>query len=456
MPDPRFDLVIRNGRILTPLDIFEADIGISDGTIQCLSTALQGEGREEIDASNFLVMPGLVDTDVRFQFEQFGSASADDAASATRAAALGGVTTVVDTAVQAPGGTLAGALKDRRDEVAGALNVDCTLQPLITEWNEATRREIRDLVAEGTPSFGVDGPLLGDAGILLELFQETSRVGGTVVVQPDDPQVAERLARPLRREGRTGMEYGASVHSPHGEALAVETAVTLAGMTRGNLHLQRVTTAEGLAAAWAGRCRGVNVSVGTALPYVTLRSPEQPSPLHWCQPPLRSSHDVEVLWNGLAGGQIEVLSSGHRNFPARDKQKAASDFSRIPQGIPGIDVLLPLILHHGVRGNRISLKQVVQLLATNPALILGLFPAKGRLQIGSDADLVLIDTEREAVLKTGRHPAGADHSPYEGQTVRGIAVATILRGNVLVRKGEFVADSPLGKLITRQPLEENY
>ncbi|MBI4872475.1 MAG: amidohydrolase family protein [Candidatus Riflebacteria bacterium] len=451
------DLVIKNGIVVGPLSAYPAEIGVAGGRIVELAEKLEAGSARVLDARGGFVLPGLVDLHTHF-----GAGGTDDFGSGTREALAGGVTTVVDCAMQAPGQTLTAALEARRVLAASQSYADYTFHLTVTEWNEATRREVRELVGSGHPSFEfhqtggclLDLPALDDAA-LFELLQETAKLGATVVLRPGNRAASAVLASQLGRDVPLGFEKLGDVFTAALEAEGIRRALALADATDANLLVGPLSSREAVAALSWGRASGVNAAGETSPHYLLPHFAAGAGVLGTCRPPVRTEEDALALWHAAATGDVEVIASGHR-APSRQLKTAVSDATRLEAGFPSIAWTLPLLFSEGFRQSHVTLTRLVQLLSTNPAMLLGMFPAKGILQVGSDADLVVLDPEKECAVSLAANRAGWDHTPYEGHVLRGTPVATVLGGAVVFAEGELTGKPGQGKLVHRHPLEEVY
>jgi dihydropyrimidinase len=449
------DLVIKNGVIVGPHSCYPADLGIEGGRIVQLAEKLEPGESTVLDAAGAFLLPGVVDLHTHF------ATSGADFEAGTRAAAAGGVTTVVDFAVQSAGKSLGEALDARKAQAAGHALADYAFHLTPVEWTEALRREIREAIGNGHPSFEFhlaagclpDVPALDDAA-LYELFQETAKLGGTVVVRPGNACLSALLTRQLARDRVPTVEHLQQLYPAEAEADGVRRAIALADLTDANLLLGPLSSRLAAAALADGRATGVNVAGETGTAYLLRELLTAPAERLGTRPPLRSPDDAEALWHAAVSGDIEVVSSGHRTCALDARLAGASDLARLEPGFSGVGLTLPLLFSEGVRRGRMTLSRLVQLLSTSPALLAGLFPAKGILQVGSDADIVVMDPEREWIVPAGG--SGEDASPFAGLALRGAPRVTILRGQIVVEGEQWRAQPGVGQLARRRPLDEIY
>ncbi|MBI3891347.1 MAG: amidohydrolase family protein [Candidatus Wallbacteria bacterium] len=450
------DLVIKNGVVVGPGSQFEADLGIEGGRIVQLADKIEPGSAEVLEARGMFVLPGAIDLHTHI-----GLGAADDFESGTRAAARGGVTCIVDCAPQLPGKSLLQSLEVRKSEAAGRAYVDFALHAAPAVWSEAVRREIREAVAEGITTFEVQlAPsciaglsALADAA-LYELLHETAKVGATVIARPGNAGVASAVAARLRPDGLADARRLSEVFPAVAEAEGIRRVAALAELVTGNLLAGPVSGAEAAAAVAEARARGINVTGETAPHYLLRALLGEERPELAVLPPLRTAVESEQLWHALAGGDIEVVSSGHR---ARAKAgTSGKDVLELDAGLPGVELLLPLLFSEGVRRGRMTMSRLSQVTSTNPAMVAGLFPGKGILQIGSDADIVLLDPERDWTVSRETLATVSDLVPFDGLALKGCVFATVSRGKIVRRGEEFLGQPGHGVFVRRQPLEELY
>ena len=454
------DTKIIGGKIVTAKQIYKADIGISRGMISHIQTRLEQSAKETINASGMLIFPGIIDAHVHLNLPAGGTMTAEDFESGTKAAACGGVTTIIDFAAQEKGGTLADAIEARRAEADGKVAIDYALHVVPTDWNKRTAAEMAKLTSSGFSSFKMymiyakAGLMSGDAAIFSAL-EQTARYGGMVTVHAESAAVLDLLIE--RFHNKTAMKkYSAYCHvlsRPNFiESEAITRAATWAEATGGRLYIVHMSTKEGVEIVRQAKARGVNVYAETCPHYLLFDDSiykKADGYLYATAPQVKKQADQKALWRGLADGIISTVATDNCTFSRKQKNRWRGDFTKIPCGLPGVETLLPLLYSYGVGRKRITLSQMVELLTENPAKLFGLFPKKGAIGIGTDADLVIFDPGKNVTISHKSLQTDCDWSPYEGMKVKGYPIMTICRGKIVAKDGKFVGQNGYGKLLKR-------
>lgn len=456
-----FDLVLSNGTMVTAETVCRGDVGIEGGRIAAIGTGLVG--REMIDATGMLVLPGAVDEHVHLQMPLGELTSSDDFYTGTVAAACGGTTTVIDFAEPRSGQSLLEALAERQAEAEGRVVIDYGLHMTLCRADDRTLAEVPASIEAGSASFKLymayDRLRLGD-GELLRVLAVLRSSGGRPLVHAENHEAIAYLTAQALAEGRTGPETHPRTRPAVMEAEAIHRLLALAWLTGTPLMLAHLSCALGLEAVRAARARNQPVWVETCPQYLLLDEEEYHRPgfeaaKFVMAPPPRSEVDRAALWAGLAAGEVDTVATDHCPFfYATQKTWGLGDFSRIPGGIPGVETRLALLYSYGVRTGRLSMERWVEVCCTNPARRFGLAPRKGTLSIGADADIVLFDPERRVLLSYQGLHHNVDYCPYEGWEVQGYPVLVLSRGEVIVRDGEFVGMAGRGRFLPTAPLEE--
>jgi dihydropyrimidinase len=453
-----FDLVITNGNLVTAEATSLADLGISDGRIVEIGTELSG--LRKIDAAGRLVIPGAVDEHVHLQMPVGEFSSSDDFYTGTVAAACGGTTTVLDFVEPEPEQGLTGALADRRAEADGRAVFDYGLHMTLSRADDQTLAQIPDSIQAGAASFKLymayDGLRLDDGGLLRALTVLREHGGRTLVHAENHHAIAFLTAQALA-EGRTGPENHPLTRPDHMEAEAIHRLLALAHVTGTPLVLAHLSCALGLEAVRAARARGQTVWIETCPQYLLLdegefRRPGFEGAKFVMAPPPRTEKDRAALWAGLASREVDTVATDHCPFFFESqKVRGRHDFSKIPGGAPGIETRLSLLYTHGVRTGHLTLERWVEVCCTAPARRFGLAPQKGTLAVGADADIVIFDPNRRAVLSVDSLHQNVDYCPYEGWEVQGYPTTVLSRGEIIVNDGEFTGSPGRGRYLHTTP-----
>lgn len=448
----QFDLIIRNGTVVTASDTARCDVGIRDGQIAMLGERL-GDGRETIDASGRLVMPGGIDSHVHMaQPSGPGIMMADDFESGTRSAAFGGNTLVMPFCLQQKGQTLRQALQEYHAKAEGRCHVDVSFHLIIADPTPSVLgQELPALVDHGYTSFKVfmTYPDLALTDYqLLEVFSTARETGALVMVHAENYDAIRFLTDQLERAGKIAPKYHATSRPIPVEREATHRAISLAELIDVPIMVVHVSNGEAIEEIRRARGRGLKVFGETCPQYLVLTEKDldglnMEGAKYVCSPPPRDQASQEACWLGLQTGVLQTFSSDHCPFrydaPAgKLAAKSRTSFRWVPNGIPGIETRLPILFSEGVGKRRISINDFVALTSTNHAKMYGLHPKKGTIAIGSDADIAIWDPSRKVTISQSLLHQGADYTPYEGLEVTGWPVTTIVRGRVVVR------DSALG------------
>jgi len=451
-----YDLVIRGGTLVTPAETFTADLGIRGGRIAALGRGLAGD--HSLDAAELLVVPGAVDPHVHLQTPVGATQSSDDWASGTRAAACGGTTTLIDFVEPDLGASLLEALAARQAQAEGAAVIDYGLHMTLLKTPPAVLAEIQAVVQAGCPSFKTyltyEGFYLDDPSFLSAL-EGVAAAGGLVLVHAENHALIERLRQRLPAAGQTAPRYHARSRPVGAEAEAVERAAALAEAAGCPLYVVHISTDRGAAAVARARRRGQAVYGETCPQYLLLTEAELDRPgfegaKFVCSPPLRPAGHGDALWRGLADGNLQTVGTDHCPFFYQgQKDLGRAVFTEVPNGLPGVEARLALLYTFGVGTGRLTLNQWVQVCCANPARIFGLYPRKGTLMPGADADLVLFDPNAAVTLSPERLHENVDYTPYDGLALRGYPRLTLARGQVLAEDGAYVGPPGGGRFLKR-------
>ena len=452
-------LKITNGTIVTPFETLKADIGIANDKITAIGDLSTLSAEKTLDARGMYVFPGIIDVHTHFETMGGGGVkTADNFFTGTRAAALGGVTTIIDFTKQEKGEFVKEAVHRRYLQARDQVCIDFGLHSLFTDLSQDSFNAIPDVVMDGYSTLKLfttykkTGFLVED-GELLETIRKAHASKGMVILHAENDALCEYYTQKNIAEGKLSPEYHPLSRPNITEEEAVSKAALFAKHTKSLLYIVHLTTAEGADIIKQSRSKGVQIMAETCPQYLVLTDDkylETNGHYHIATPPLRKKTDQDKLWEGIQEGSISVVSTDHCSFTTAQKDKGKESFKDVPPGIPGTETLLPLMHHFGVNHNRISLNKLVEVLCHNPAKIFGMYPNKGTLIIGTDADIVIFDPNKKVRLGTDTLHMGSDYSPYEGIEVQGYPSTTILRGNIIVENGQFLGEKGFGQFIRRK------
>jgi dihydropyrimidinase len=457
------EILLKGGTLVTASETREGDLLVRGGKIVEIGQGLQTTG-QVLDVTDHLVMPGGIDSHVHLShpIDKLGIKTADDFFTGTIAAACGGVTTIIDFALQRQGDSLAETLESRVGEVRDEAVIDYSLHPIVTDVRAETLAEIPSLIGEGFPSFKVmmtyAGKRVNDTG-LLNVLEATSQHGGIVYLHCENDAAVTHLIDRYSKRGDTAPHFHELSRPALVEAEATYRAICLAELMGASICIAHVTNAGAASHIRNARERGLPVVAETCPQYLTLTKevfdPSRgfESAKFVCSPPMRGEEHREALWDALKEGGLQQVASDHAPFRFSDqKTLGRGDFTRIPNGLPGIETRLPLVFTNGVKAGRIDVNRFVELVSTNPAKIFGMYPEKGSLDIGTDADLNVTDPNREVEVDHEILHSAMDYSPYEGMRLAGFPTWTMSRGDIIVGQGEPQGDRGRGQLVQRSPL----
>ena len=451
-----YDIVIKNGMIVTAQGTIVGDLAIIGEKIAQIDSVIDTPASVTLDAEGKYVLPGLIDSHTHFSAPDTGPAPVDDFTSGSQAALFGGVTTILEQPdPPSESCSLAQQLHRLQAQAENCCYVDYSFHPVFSG------SDLDQTIAQGVTSLQVELAAEGSQGeaFLAQEFLDMQKAGGLTLVRAEDRQSRHILYR-LYGERQMLSPYAYALAQPN-TAEAQATARVLAAAAAADeapVYLVNLSCREALAEVRAARARGQRrIFVDTCPQYLLLDSrlylDGSSGANYVMDPPLRSPADTQALWEGLAGGAIQTLSSDHRAYTQAQKfapgPAGTWDFRCCPPGIPGVEQRLDLLYQYGVLAGRLSIERLVAVCSTNPARIFGLYPAKGLLAPGSDADIVLYDGEQQHTLDQTRSHGRGDWCPYQGRRIKGGVDAVLLRGKLVVEKGRLLADSPAGRFFRR-------
>ena len=451
--------LIKNGTVVTATDQYRGDVLVQDEKIAVIGTSLDIEADKVIDAAAKYVLPGGIDVHTHLDMPFGGTTSADDFETGTRAAAFGGTTSVVDFAIQYRGQTLHHAWEAWMKKAEGKAVVDYGFHMIMTDLNDQTELEMDALVRQGVTSFKLfmayPGVFMLDDASIFRALLRTGNNGGTICMHAENGGVIDVLVQRVLAEGKTAPRYHALTRPARAEAEATHRAIALAEIAGVPVYIVHLSAAEALEMVAEARDRGLPAFAETCPQYLFLSYDNYEEPgfdgaKYVMSPPLREKASQDRLWRGLAFDDLQAISTDHCPFCMKEqKVLGRNDFSRIPNGAPGIETRMSLVYDGGVRAGRISLNRFVELTSTSPAKIFGLFPRKGTIAPGSDADIVVFDPDRTITLSADTLHMNVDYNPYEGRQVTGATDTVLARGRVVIDNGRFVGRPGSGSFLKR-------
>lgn len=455
-------LLIKNGRIITAADDFTGDLFIEGETITAIGTSLPVKADTTIDAKGLLVLPGGIDPHVHLDMPFMGTFSSDTHETGTRAALFGGTTTVIDFVLQKQGHTLHEALAEWNSRARGTAVGDYSFHMAVTDYNDTTKKEIGQMVQEeGITSFktfmAYKGALMIDDRQMTALMQEVKRQGGLVTVHATNGDMIDYLIAQHRAEGKLSPLYHYLSQPEITEAEASGRFADIAYYTGCPGYIVHLTCEGALNNVRNAMRRNQTVFVETCIQYLLLDADLYEKDFEaakWVMsPPLRKAKDRETLWAGISQGLVRVVATDHCPFFWKQKLMGSADFSKIPNGHPAIENRMELLYSEGVHKGRISLNKYVEVACTNAAKIFGLWPRKGTIAPGSDADIVLFDPNEKHTLSASTHHMNVDYSAYEGWELTGKVKTVLLRGRVAVDDNKCLVEKGYGRFISRAKVD---
>ena len=450
-------ILIKNGTVVTAADFHRADVLIEGEHVKAIGHGLATDGAEVIDAKGMFVLPGGIDPHVHLDMPFMGTFSSDNYETGTRAALHGGTTTVIDFILQTQGKSLRHALEQWQGRMQGNLFGDLSWHMAVTDFNDETKKEVKEMIEqEGITSFktfmAYKGALMIDDRQMVGLMNEVKAQGGLVTVHATNGDMIDFLVQKHRAEGKMAPLYHYLSQPEITEAEASGRFADMAWHTGVPAYIVHMTCEGALNHVRDATRRNQRVLAETCIQYLLLDASlyEQADGAKWVMsPPLREKKDQAALWGAIEQGSIQVVATDHCPFMMAQKAMGSADFSKIPNGHPAIEHRMELLFSEGVNKKRISLNKFVEVTATNPAKIFGMFPRKGTIGIGSDADIVILDPNEKHTLSAKTHHMNVDYSGYEGMQLTGKVKTVILRGQVAIDKGEVKIKKGYGQFIKR-------
>ncbi|HEX8296101.1 MAG TPA: dihydropyrimidinase [Chthoniobacteraceae bacterium] len=455
-------LLIKNGRVVTADRDELADVFCEGETITRVGPGLDVPAETEvIDATGKLIFPGFIDPHVHIYLPFMGTLSKDSYLTGSEAALVGGTTTLIEMCCPSRAEEPLAGFELWMKQAAGKSACDYTFHMGVTKFDDGTEAQLREIVRRGIGSFKIFLAYQGAFGIddreLYRTLKLARELGVIVTAHCENETLIAEQQRELLAAGVTGPAGHYESRPPRVEAEGVHHLMTFAELTGASIYIVHLSCEEALREALAGKARGVRVAIETLIQYLLLDKTDAERPdfegaKFVMSPPLRDRRNQSVLWEALRDGLIQTVATDHAPFDfATQKQMGRDDFTKIPNGIPSLEERIKLLYSHGVRMGKISLQQLVDVASTQAAKLFGLFPCKGTIAPGSDADLVIFDPDFRNKISASTHRMNVDYSAFEGWEITGRAETVTLRGKVMVRDGKFVGAHGTGRFLARSP-----
>ena len=455
-------VLIKNGRVVTAVDDYHADLFIEGETVSMIGKNLNVKAEKEIDAEGKLVIPGGIDPHTHMDMPFGGTKSCDDFETGTRAAAFGGTTTLIDFAIQTKGRSTFEALETWHKKADGKTAIDYGFHMIITDMEEERLHEMRTLADEGVTSYKLfmayPGVLYVDDGTIFRAMRKAGDDGTVICMHAENGIVIDEIIKYALKKGQTAPKYHALTRPTRMEAEGVHRAISIAEVAGVPVYIVHLSCADALEQVVLARDRGVYAMAETCPQYLFLdhsyyEKEGFEGAKYVMTPALREKWNQDELWRGLKFGDLQSISTDHCPFCLKEqKELGINDFSKIPNGAPGVENRMSLVFNGGVVEGRIDLNKFVELTSTAAAKTFGLFPRKGTIAVGSDADIVIFDPNRKETISVNNpctHHMAVDYSTYEGFEVTGFTETVLSRGKVIIEKNKYKGQKGDGRFIKR-------
>ncbi|MBQ8860292.1 MAG: dihydropyrimidinase [Ruminococcus sp.] len=450
------NILLRGGTVVSGVNAKKLDVLISGSKILKVGKFLNTKDAKVVDVSGKLIFPGFIDSHTHFDLEVSDTVTADDFSSGTKAAVCGGTTTVIDFATQNRGETLSQALNNWHIKAFSHSSCDYAFHMAISDFNENSKEELKAMFEQGVSSFKAymtyDAMKLNDEE-LFSLLSSLKALGGIVGVHCENDGIIKSLTKDKKENGTLSVLTHPKVRPDLCEAEAVCRLLSIAKAVDVPVVIVHLSSKEGLDVVRKFRESGSKVYVETCPQYLLLDESRYElkgleGAKYVCSPPLRKKDDCKALWKALKSGEVNTVATDHCSFTLDQKSVGLDDFSKMPNGLPSVETRPVLMYTYGVCKKRISLEQMCRLLCENPAKLYGMYPKKGVIRVGSDADIVVFDPKADSFITKNTHHSRADYTPYEGVRTKGKVESVYLRGKEVVKNGELVLENK-GKYVSR-------
>ena len=454
--------LIKNGHIFTAVDSYVADILIDDGKIRTIGVDLAAQADKTVDATGKYVIPGGIDPHTHLDMPFGGTVTCEDFHTGTVAAAAGGTTTIVDFAMQQRGHSLLEGLEEWHKKADGRAAIDYGFHLIILDLPETRLPELDDMVRQGVSSFKMfmayPGAVMVDDDIIFRAMVRAADNGALVCLHAEHGHMIDVLVKRALAKGNTAPKFHASTRPAVAEAEATHRAIRMAEVAGAPVYFVHLSCNEALQEVQAARARQNYVYAETCPQYLTLDNSMYDQEgfegaKYVLTPPLRDKWHQAVLWNGLRRNDLQVVSTDHAAFRFSDqKTLGKDDFTKIPNGGPGIENRFSLLYTEGVASGLLDMNRLVEVFSTNPAKLFGLFPRKGTIAVGSDGDIVVFDPDQESVISAKTHHMNVDYSLWEGKKVKGVPQVVVANGQVIIEDGNYIGTPGDGRFLKRSAM----
>lgn len=452
-------ILIKNGTVITAADRYLADILVEGEQIIAVGLGLKAVAAEEVDATGMYVFPGAVDVHTHFDLSVAGTVTADDFRTGTIAAAAGGTTCIIDFAIQPRGGTLRQGRDIWHEKADGKCAIDYSFHLILNDLTETVLSEIPEMILQGYPSIKLFMPYKGilqvDDATIFRVLQLVGKLGGLVMVHAENGDIIEVLVKDALAAGQVDPIYHALTRPSVTEEEAVNRFITMVRLSAASGYVVHLSSAGALEKVEAARKEGVSIFAETCPQYLFLdldryREPDFGGAKYVMSPPLREKGNEVHLWRGLANGSLQAVATDHCSFNWHGQKELGRDnFTKIPNGMPGVENRVQLLYAGGVVPGKISIHKFIDLVSTAPAKLFGLFPRKGTIAPGSDADLVIFNPEAPFTITGSKQHQNVDYNPYEGFSGKGVPEKVYCRGKLIMDGNRFVGEIGYGRFQPR-------
>ena len=452
-------LILKGGKIVSDKITYFSDIKVDSGKIVEIGENLESKDCEIVDVSGSYIIPGGIDTHTHFDLDTGTTITADDFISGTKAAIAGGTTTILDFATQSKGKSLKAGLEEWHHKARNKAYCDYGFHMAITDWSDSVCDEMDEMIKQGVSSFKLymayKGTLQVDDSIIYKALEKSKNIGAIIGFHCENGDLVCELVDKNLKENHISPQYHATSRPPMLEAEATSRLMKIAEITKSKVCVVHLSCKESLDEVLKAKERGVDVVVETCPQYLLLNEDKYKlggfeGAKYVMSPPLRNVKNNDILWKALEQNQIDTIGTDHCSFNyKKQKELGIDDFSKIPNGAPGVEHRVGLLYTYGVSTNKISINRMVELLSTNPAKIYGLYPQKGTIEVGSDADLVVLNPNKTKVIKAEDQVQNVDYTPYENYRLNCEIERVYLRGKEVSRNGKIIDNFPTGKYLKR-------